>query len=152
MEENATMNYEKQKTVAILLSAGINPKYRAFAYIMYLVQNFRSDEIISMTNKQMTDMICERFSVRSDKVVANFKCLMEAGAYSGGRKSVIFSMLPRLGKSEYPSIHEFMIAVNCYINIIKYHIIHERNSNQMTGNDMNILCTDAESEKGTVKT
>ncbi len=144
MIENAAMDYEKQRTVAILLSAGVNPKYRAFAYIVYLVRNFDSDTIMSMSNKQIIEIICEKFSMRSDKVIANFKCLMEACAYSGGRKSVVFSLMPRLGKSEYPSIYEFMVVLSCYIDIIDNYIIHNRKSDFNLENDMYVCHTDTD--------
>lgn len=144
MIENAAMDYEKQRTVAILLSAGVNPKYRAFAYIVHLVRNFDSDTIMSMSNKQMIEIICEQFSVRSDKVIANFKCLMEACAYSGGRKSVVFSLMPRLGKNEYPSIYEFMVVLSCYIDIIDSYIIHDRKSDLSLKNDMYFCHTDTD--------
>ena len=144
MIENAAMDYEKQRTVAILLSAGVNPKYRAFAYIVYLVRNFDSDTIMSMSNKQLIDIISEQFSVRTDKVIANFKCLMEACAYSGGRKSVVFSLMPRLGKHEYPSIYEFMVVLSCYIDIIDNYIINDRKSDFNLKYDMYVRHTDAD--------
>lgn len=107
--------YKNQRITSILLSSGINPKYKAFGYILYLLREYKTEDIAAMGNKELISVIMARFDVEHDNVVANFKCLITASSYPFGKRSVILDMIPRLAQGEMPSVYEFVIALSCYV-------------------------------------
>lgn len=119
MNRESFEKFKNQRLASILLSAGINPKYKAFGYLLYLLREFESDEIISMSNKEMISHITKKFNVTREHAVANFKCMMSGSAFSFGKRSALFSLIPRLAYDELPTISEFIVAVECYIWLVE---------------------------------
>ena len=103
------------KITSKLMYAGISPKYKAFAYLLYLVQEFDPEKSICMSNKDLMDAISKNFNVSSKRITANFKSLMENCEYRKGKKSEIYEMLACLDKNELPTVKEFLTAVQCII-------------------------------------
>ncbi|MBQ9949646.1 MAG: hypothetical protein IJO93_02870 [Clostridia bacterium] len=100
---------------ARLLRAGISPKYRAFAYLVYLILEFEPMEVIEMTNKELVDKVTARFNVSNKSANSNFRSLMDACAYNNGKKSEIFMLMAGLERGELPTVKEFLTAVECII-------------------------------------
>ena len=112
---NTSNETNSAKLVEKLMQMGISPRYRAFAYLIYLLNTLTQYEILRMSNADLLDHVATETGLSVKHIASNFKSLMINCEYVNGERNKIYTTLACLNKNDIPTLKEFVMAVQCIL-------------------------------------
>lgn len=106
----------KTELIKQLISLGARPKYIAFSYLVFILQNYEIEEISLMDKITICTIIAKRFSISPSIAERNLGTIIRSFYYGLSDSNLLSRAMPTLAKNEQPTIKEFLIIIACSLD------------------------------------